>query len=351
MSIFSFFSKNYLIYAFVFLSLSSCKKDDEQKSQDLKGTFVVSQGQFPAGASSVTFIPKEAGISEVRDLFSSVNGTPLGSVAQDLLFDGNTAYISVANFREIVRLNSTDFKVERRFQEVQQPRYFTKTSDGRILVSAWGEDGFSGGIFLLNPNSVTTLIQTGRAPEQMLVSGRTLYVTMSNGFARDSFLRAYDLENNQIIQEWVVGIGPNSIRQTSDGSIWVLCGGAYDFTTQSFLNGSLWHVKNNVIVDRRDLGPNPSNLEISADERFLYFLGNSGVSRLDISQKTIGAIQDPYISGSFYGLGIHPVSGDIWVTDPKDFASQGEVLRYSASGTFIAKHSTGNVPARIVFRD
>ncbi|MEZ5071810.1 MAG: hypothetical protein R2751_12845 [Bacteroidales bacterium] len=63
-------------------------------------------------------------------------------------------------------------------------------------------------------------------------------------------------------------------------------------------------------------------------------------------------VANPYVDtwvGGFYGLGIDPLSSDVYVADALDFVQRGLVLRYSSSGTILDSLRVGVVPSGFSF--
>ena len=52
---------------------------------------------------------------------------------------------------------------------------------------------------------------------------------------------------------------------------------------------------------------------------------------------------------SYYGLGINPHTGDIYIADAKDYMSDGAVLRYSAGGEKLDEFEVGVCPSKFAF--
>ncbi|MDR1273737.1 MAG: YncE family protein, partial [Odoribacteraceae bacterium] len=51
-----------------------------------------------------------------------------------------------------------------------------------------------------------------------------------------------------------------------------------------------------------------------------------------------------------YGIAVHPVTGNIYVTDAKTFDIAGKILCFSPTGEKLAERATGVIPAHIAFR-
>ena len=52
-----------------------------------------------------------------------------------------------------------------------------------------------------------------------------------------------------------------------------------------------------------------------------------------------------------YGIGIHPVTGDIFVTDAKNYVSSGVLHCYGSDGVKKWSVRTGDIPAHMTFYD
>ena len=53
---------------------------------------------------------------------------------------------------------------------------------------------------------------------------------------------------------------------------------------------------------------------------------------------------------NFYGLSIHDLSGEIFVTDAVDYVQSGWVYRYSSSGALLDSINTGIIPQALFFK-
>jgi hypothetical protein len=81
----------------------------------------------------------------------------------------------------------------------------------------------------------------------------------------------------------------------------------------------------------------------------LYYV-NYGVYRFPSTASSLPTV--PFIAQSaqsFYGLGIRPVAGEIFVTDAVDYSQRGHVLRYSASGVLMDDELVGVIPGGVWF--
>jgi hypothetical protein len=81
----------------------------------------------------------------------------------------------------------------------------------------------------------------------------------------------------------------------------------------------------------------------------MYFFEN-GLYSMSIYDQAIP--EAPFIAanGSFYGLGIAPNTGNIFIGDAVDYSSKGKVHIYDANGVFIESFDAGYLPNGFLFR-
>ena len=85
----------------------------------------------------------------------------------------------------------------------------------------------------------------------------------------------------------------------------------------------------------------------AGDKLYYSFLGN--IYMHDINSAS-AFTSDALISKTCYALGIDPLSGEIYFSDPIDYAQPGIIYRYDASGsTLLDSVSAGIIPGTFLF--
>ena len=51
----------------------------------------------------------------------------------------------------------------------------------------------------------------------------------------------------------------------------------------------------------------------------------------------------------FYGLGVNPDNGNIWVADAVDYQQKGVFFHYTPDGTLIEQVTAGVIPNGVIF--
>ena len=57
-----------------------------------------------------------------------------------------------------------------------------------------------------------------------------------------------------------------------------------------------------------------------------------------------------FADGTFYNVGVEEITGDVYLTDAKNYTSPGEVHIYSSSAQFKKKFTVRIIPGAIAFK-
>ncbi len=343
------------------ISLSSCSKDNKK---DFKvdyftnGVYVVNEGSYGAGNSSVSYLNLQAGTMS-NDVFAISNGFPLGDVAQSMTILNNKGYIVVNNSQKIEVVDLNNMLSIATITGFQSPRYFI-SSNNKGYVSDWFDNNIK--VIDLSTNTITNTIPTGNGPEQMVINSNKLFVVNVGGFGTDNTVTVIDLVSETVLTTVTVGVNPNSICTDANGKIWVLCSGSTgpDFTggTADDIAGSLWKVNssNQTIETSLPMGQfeHPVKLTKNGAGTDLYFLNGSDaytgkVCKTSISNPSVSGLV-PLVDRLFYGLGVHPVYGTIYGGFVPGFTQNGHIFRYELSGNLIDSMEVGIAPNFFVFK-
>jgi YVTN family beta-propeller protein len=349
-----------LLIAFVVIaifSLSSCKKDDDDKvGKYTKGVFVTNEGPFQTGTGTVSFINRNAATIE-NEIFEVVNNRPLGNVVQSATFHNGKIYIVVNNADKIEIVDADDFKEVGAINGLKLPRYILPVSSSKAYVSQWGTGGMQGEIKVINlgSNSVIKTIPTGKGAETMLKKDNFVYVTNGGGLDNDNTVTVIDANTDAVVATLTVGANPNSIQLGSNGYLYVLCSGKWksDFSSLEE-KGALYVIKSNnqtdvVGYDFDSEFSQPSDLTINTSNNKLYYNYNGNIYTQDIAATSLQL--NALVNRNFYSLGYDPATDYLYAGDAGNFSSNGKVLRYnSGTGAVIDSFDAGIAPNGFLFR-
>jgi hypothetical protein len=329
------------------LLLWSCKKDEPPEIADLTVTglnvaVVCNEGGFTSGNASISKIDLDNGNVD-NDVYADANGIPLGDVAQSIYFGNNRAYIVVNNSQKIVACNPANWQTEFTVTGFNSPRYLLEVSPGKAYVS----DIYDGRIAVVNlsTHQISSYIPCAGASEEMLLSGQYVFVTRP----QSAYVKVIHIFTDAVVDSIQTGFGSNSIRQDVNGKIWVLCGGNGGSLLPQLvrINPSSLTVEATLSFSSAS---SPHALTINRTYDTLVYL-NNGVYTLPVTATAIPSL--PVITqaagSSFYGVDVHPYSGEIYISDALDYVQQGKIHRYNMNGSFVASYTVGFIPNQVYF--
>lgn len=338
-----------LIIVLVFFSLfTSCTPFQDQPSFDYQlggGAFVVNEGNFLAGNSSLSFFSYDS-LKAFNDLFASNNNRPLGDVANSMVNFGDNGYIVVNNSGKIEVIDQISFKSKATITDLVSPRNMAILNESKAYVTSMYSDSIT--ILNLYSNTVSGYINLGKTSEAIAVSGSTAYVSNWMGGNK---VYVINTMLDKVVDSITVGLEPESMVIDRYFRLWVLCTGGWQKTQKAeidLINTGSGRVEQKFIFST--LTDSPSCIAIDGLGTFLYFL-NKGVWKMDINSSTLP--DKPFIPESgqlFYKIAVNPANGDILITDVVDYVSNGYLLVHRNDGSFASKYRMGVIPGGICFR-
>ena len=353
--------KFFLSFLFIF-SIVSCSKSPIRvvnppvtppvDSTFENGIFVVNEGGYLHGNASITFINSK-GIVDQNLYSTQNNGRSLGDVAESMQAFKDSGFIIVNNSDKIVIVSLKNFNSVKAINDGNSPRFMAIVDSTKAYVTNMQDDI---SVINLSTLEIEKSIHTGTWTESLIKYNNYMFVT-SIGLMRaatdnrDANILVINVKTDQIVDSIKTGKEPVSMVIDKKDKIWVLCTGGYDhyeLPTLVRIDPTL------MIVDKTfsfpSINDSPSRLCINALKDTLYYL-NNGIYQMPVAMTSIPA--SPLIPANghnYYGLGIHPVSGNIFATDVKDYAQEGTIYQYNQiSGSLIKTYQAGIIPGTFCF--
>ncbi|MBV6405551.1 MAG: YncE family protein [Flavobacteriales bacterium] len=337
-----------LCLALLALGSSSCRKDRPGPPDDTPvvvgsdGVYITNEGNFGWGNATVSYHDRTNGTT-VEDLYAPANGSALGDVCQSMTLFNDRGYLVVNNSGKVVVVDPQTFVATATITGFSSPRYLLPVSNGKAYVTDLFADAIA--VVDLVTNTITGSIPVpGRTEELALAYGKA-FVTAPEG---DQVL-VIDTATDQLIDSIPVSIGGSSIRQDANGRLWVLCGGSMGGGIAPALHR---FDPATLAVEASFAFPasaSPWRLTINDAHDVLYFL-DGGVYRMAIHDSVLPTNAFiPADNRNFYGLGVDPDNGTIYVSDAVDYVQHGVVLRYSPGGTELGSFLAGIIPGGFCF--
>jgi len=258
------------------------------------------------------------------------------------------AYIVVNNSGKIEVADATTLESVGTIEGLPSPRYFLPINNDKAYVTNSVFDSTMTTLDVIDLNSlqITKSIPT-RWGEQMVMADGKVFVGIMNSFD----MLVIDPETDTVIKTISVAYAPNSLQVDKNGQVWALSDGGWNLhaPTLQRINPTTLEVEQTFTFD---ISNYPEELAINSTKDKLYYLEAGQVWSLGIEDTALPT--ESFISEDdfyFYGLGIDPVTDNIYVTDGADFVAKGGVLYYNNDGTAISGFEVGVAPGGFYFTE
>jgi len=336
--------------------ISSCSKDDNPTPTPpvvTTGLYVLNEGLFNGNNTMLTYY-SFSNNTPATDFFANVNGSSLGDTGNDIVIYGGklyivmnkSSYIEVADAlkaHEITKINMKNGAAAR------EPRYAVGYKN-KLLVSS-----YDGTVAVIDTTTLTIdkFITVGSNPEQLVVANDKLFVANSGGLNfpdYDSTVSVVDLSTFTEKKKIVVGLNPVKMAADENGNVFVVSAGNYVDVFPKIVQ-----LDANAESVTRSLDSAVNIIRVSGDK--LYAIGGYGVGQkvlvfntADLSVSDNNFISDGTVIKSMYGLNVDDETGDVYITDSKDYKSPGEVFCFDKNGAkkFSFSVSPGINPDKVV---
>lgn len=367
--------RKYLIWFAVVASLLfSCKPNNPVNPSGFtigSGVFVLNEGDFQFANSSLTFYDIEAD-TVVNDLFYKVNNAPLGDVAESMALVDGKLYIVVNNSKYIYKVDANtivcDTTQPYKLGGFYSPREMFFVAPDKAYVS----DLIGTNLWIINPQEmkITGTVAMGNTTEKMVRVGNELYVSnwsyyYIDAYSHDSYntVQVVDLNNDVKVADIEVGKEPNTMVVDKNGHVWVLCEGR-SWEDEYGENPTLWEIDPmlRIATKRYEFsGPNEFDDDVKgaastlkanpAGDQF-YLIYNNEVRRFDLATMSLSESFriTPEPQGLFHNMEVEPRTGDIYITDTKNYMMNGVVYRYTSDGLLLASFEAGLIPSAMLFK-
>jgi YVTN family beta-propeller protein len=350
-----FQQKSLLILLLAASIFASCKKDDrsitepERPTAERKGLYVLCEGLFNANNTSLTYYNYDDK-QLTTDRFLAVNNRGLGDTGNDIKVYGSKMYIvvNVSSTLEIVnpQTGASLKKIDLKNNGVgRQPRYVVFNKNKAFISN------FDGTVAVLDTTSmaVEQYIKVGRNPEQMAISNGKLYVANSGGLDYpnyDNSISVIDLNTLKETKKITVVENPRALAADQYGDVYVLSTGNY-----ADVKSSMATIDSKTDEVKTQVAFSGGSMVISGD---LAYIPASGGKIKVFNVKTEKIDTENFISDgtkitTTYGVAVDELTGEVFVTDAKDYTTGGEVFCFDKTGKKKYSINVGINPNNVVF--
>ena len=339
------------------------------------GMYLLNEANMGSNKSSIDYVDFRNAYY-VRNIYAERNPEvvkELGDVGNDIQIYGNKLY-AVINCSHKVEV--MDVRTCKRIGQVDIPNCrYIRFAKGKAYVSAYvgpvaiDPNAQLGAVYEVDTASlaVTRKVTVGYQPDELEVLGEYLYVTNSGGYRApdyDSTVSVVEIYGMKQILKIPVGINLHRIRKDCYGKLWVTSRGDYNTIPSRLyvLDRKDKNSKEMVVKDTLDIPC--SEMYIQGDSLYFYSVEwNKQTERNTVTYGIIDVRTDQLVTDHFitdgteqdivipYGICVHPTTGDVYVTDAKNYVSSGVLHCYDRHGKKKWSVRTGDIPAHMAFYD
>lgn len=330
---------NQKIYAalVILLIVASCSKKDVNHSIPPKvsaGVYSLNQGNYGANNTSLTYYDFSSSTA-TTDFYHNVNGFGLGDTGSDFIIYGgkiyivmnNSGYVAVADALTAKFIDTIDFKnagVNRGPENIiaSGNKVFVSSTDGTVAVID------------TTSLTVTKFITVGSNPAQMAIAGNNVYVSNTGAFGinYDSTLSVIDMGTLTETGKITVGLNPGSIASDNAGNLYVACTGDYNTVGPSMVKVSITSGHIVLVADTAAGVVRYYNNALYITGGYLGSPNIRVLSTTDFSLVKSNFVTDGTSIVTPYALDIDNTTGDVYVSDAKDYVASGTVFCFGADG-------------------
>lgn len=349
------------LFILIAVSLFSCRKDritpEPEEITVVNGLYLLNEGNYGSNKSTLDFYDYSTGMYH-NNIYGAVNPEVtlgLGDTGNDLKIYGSRLYIVINGSNKVEVINA---KTAKKIGQVTIPNCrnvaFYKN---KAYVTAY--DGYVAVIDTATL-SLSTPINVGRQPEELVVVGDKLYVANSGGYDANNYERTVSVINLTTglkVKDIDVAINLHRLKADSYGDLYVSSRGDY-----GTIGSNLYVIDTKTDAVKKTLNVAASNFAIHKDIAYVYSAEwSNATTGYIITYNRINVKDETVLAGSFitdgtqasimlpYGIAIDPASEDIYLTDAKDYTTPGTLYCYDKNGKKKFEKTTGDIPAAIVF--
>jgi DNA-binding beta-propeller fold protein YncE len=372
------------LYLFtVALTVASCRDDQEvflpeeepvadaATEASIQGFYLLNEGNMGSNKSTLDYYDYATGVYH-RNIYGNANPSvpkELGDVGNDLRIYGSKLYavVNCSNKVEVMEAATA-----RRLGQIEIPNCrYIRFHEGYAYVTSYA------GPVKLDPDyeqlgyvakvdtatyEVIARCLVGFQPDELEIAGNKIYVANSGGYMFPNYehtVSVIDLETFTETGRIAVARNLHRLRADRYGNLWVSSrGDYYDQPSRLY-----WiDTQDDRLTDSLDIAV--SNFYLDGDSLYLYSTEWSYVTlKNEITYGIVDVAKKAIVTRRFitdgtderiripYGILVHPLTKDIYVTDAGNYVSPGTLYCFDRSGRQKWNVRTGDIPAHFVFRN
>lgn len=337
-----------------------------------RGFYLVNEGNMGSNKCTLDYYDYVTGLY-ARNIYAEKNPTvikELGDVGNDIGIYGSKLYVVVNCSHKVevmdattgIRIGQVDIPNCRYIRFYKGDAYISSYV-GPVLIDP---DAPKGAIYKVDTLTlqIKDKVSVGYQPEEMEVIDDYMYVANSGGYRApdyDNTVSVIQMADFKQVQQIPVGINLHRLKKDKYNRLWVTSRGDYQmrpsrlYVMEKKAGYNRMEVTDTLPMACSDLAFYGDSLYFYATEWNNYAASNT-ISYGIIDLRTKQIVSKNFITDGSekdisvpYGIAIHPETGDIFITDAKNYVSSGTLHCYNNKGKKKWSVRTGDIPAHITF--
>lgn len=338
----------------------------------IRGFYLVNEGNMGSNKCTLDYFDYFTGLY-ARNFYAERNPNvikELGDVGNDIGIYGSKLYVVVNCSHKVEVLDS---RTGTRLGQVNIPNCrYVRFYRGKAYVSSYvgpvliDPDAPKGAVYEVDTTSlkVTRKVSVGYQPEEMEIVDDYMYVANSGGYRvpnYDNTVSVIQMVDFKQVQQIPVGINLHRLKKDRYNKLWVTSRGDYQSRpSRMYVLDKRRGYNQMIVTDTLPFGV--SNMAIRGDSLYFYstewnnYTQSNTITYGIVDVRTKQLVSNNFITDGTekeitipYGIAVHPETGDILVTDAKNYVSSGTLYCFDRLGRKKWSVRTGDIPAHITF--
>lgn len=338
----------------------------------IRGFYLVNEGNMGSNKCTLDYFDYFTGLY-ARNFYAERNPNvikELGDVGNDIGIYGSKLYVVVNCSHKVEVLDS---HTGTRLGQVDIPNCrYVRFYRGKAYVSSYvgpvliDPDAPKGAVYEVDTTSlkVTRKVSVGYQPEEMEIVDDYMYVANSGGYRvpnYDNTVSVIQMVDFKQVQQIPVGINLHRLKKDRYNKLWVTSRGDYQSRpSRMYVLDKRRGYNQMIVTDTLPFGV--SNMAIRGDSLYFYstewnnYTQSNTITYGIVDVRTKQLVSNNFITDGTekeitipYGIAVHPETGDILVTDAKNYVSSGTLYCFDRLGRKKWSVRTGDIPAHITF--
>lgn len=353
----------------IYIHPSEAEEVESPRITGVDGFYLLNEGNMGSNKSTLDYFDETAGTYH-RNIYAERNPNvvkELGDVGNDVEIYGSKLYAVINCSHKVEVMRAADAVSVARI-DIPNCRYVV--GHGRyVYVSSYVSPVQSdpkaplGAVFKVDTATMRIVdrVDVGYQPEEMAVANGKLYVANSGGYRAPDYDRTVsviDLERFAVIKNIDVAINLHRVKRDSHGMIYVTSRGDY-----AYQPSRLFVIDPTLDMVTTEVETPVSDLWIHGDSAYIYASERSDINQSTtisysiIDLNTLRVVDNSIIKDGTdseirmpHGIAVHPITGEIYITDARNYVSSGRIHCYSPQGIRKWTMTTGEIPSQISFK-